>query len=104
MSLIQWWIGYLGKGELQMVLSHDTMWMINLFNLSGLSLGGVINDWRKHELGLEPISLSDGPFLLKTLQIPYTYCWSPGLVPKPHDWPANAGTVLSPIASFQNNS
>ncbi|KAJ6026609.1 uncharacterized protein N7446_004791 [Penicillium canescens] len=58
--------------------------------LSWQGLGGVINDWRKHELGLEPISLSDGPFLLKTLQIPYTYCWSPGLVPKPHDWPANA--------------
>ncbi|KAJ6030987.1 hypothetical protein N7540_001719 [Penicillium herquei] len=57
--------------------------------LSWQGLGGIINDWRKHELGLEGISLSDGPFLLKNLEIPYTYCWSPGLVPKPHDWPAN---------------
>ncbi|KAJ5088860.1 hypothetical protein N7456_012476 [Penicillium angulare] len=58
--------------------------------LSWQGLGGVINDWRKHELGLEPISLSDGPFLLRSLEIPYTYCWSPGLIPKPEDWPANA--------------
>ncbi|KAJ5752138.1 hypothetical protein N7520_009055 [Penicillium odoratum] len=58
--------------------------------LSWQGLGGVINDWRIHELGLEPISLSDGPFLLRTLQIPYTYCWSPGLVPKPDDWPENS--------------
>ncbi|KAJ9490101.1 hypothetical protein VN97_g3169 [Penicillium thymicola] len=48
---------------------------------------GVINDWRKHELELEPISLSDGPFILTKLNVPYTYCWSPGLVPKPNDWP-----------------
>lgn len=74
--------------------------MINLFNSLWSSLGGVINDWRKLELGLEPISLSEGPFLLKTLQIPYTYCWSPGLVPKPNDWPANAGMVVSLVPSF----
>ncbi|KAJ6094223.1 hypothetical protein N7467_003068 [Penicillium canescens] len=75
--------------------------------LSWQGLGGVINDWRKHELGLEPISLSDGPFLLKTLQIPYTYCWSPGLVPKPHDWPANAdvcGFFFRDPPDYQPNS
>ncbi|KAJ5771391.1 uncharacterized protein N7511_003442 [Penicillium nucicola] len=58
--------------------------------LSWQGLGGVINDWRKYELELEPISFSDGPFLLKTLNVPYTYCWSPGLVAKPDDWPTNA--------------
>ncbi|KAF4767841.1 hypothetical protein HAV15_002563 [Penicillium sp. str.  len=57
--------------------------------LSWQGLGGVINDWRKHELELEPISLSDGPFILTKLNVPYTYCWSPGLVPKPNDWPHN---------------
>ncbi|KAJ6190941.1 hypothetical protein N7519_000962 [Penicillium mononematosum] len=57
--------------------------------LSWQGLGGVINDWRKHELELEPISLSDGPFILSKLNVPYTYCWSPGLVPKPDDWPHN---------------
>ncbi|KAJ9271916.1 CAZyme family GT1 [Paecilomyces variotii] len=58
--------------------------------LSWQGLGDVINDWRQHELELEPISLSDGPFLLRTLNVPYTYCWSPGLVAKPDDWPENA--------------
>ncbi|PYH90248.1 UDP-Glycosyltransferase/glycogen phosphorylase [Aspergillus ellipticus CBS 707.79] len=57
--------------------------------LSWQGLGGVINDWRRHELGLEPIPSSEGPFLLSNLKIPYTYCWSPGLVPKPDDWPEN---------------
>jgi hypothetical protein len=102
-SLIQWSIGYIGKGELQMILLRDTMQIIDLFNFLFSSLGGVINDWRKHELGLEPISLSDGSFLLKTLEIPYTYCWSPVLVPKPYDWPANAGMVISLAIWFQPN-
>lgn len=29
----------------------------------------------------------DGPNLATTLKIPFTYCWSPALVPKPADWP-----------------
>jgi UDP:flavonoid glycosyltransferase YjiC (YdhE family) len=29
----------------------------------------------------------DGPSLTATLKIPFTYCWSPALVPKPADWP-----------------
>ncbi|EHA25403.1 hypothetical protein ASPNIDRAFT_119995, partial [Aspergillus niger ATCC 1015] len=57
--------------------------------LSWQGLGDVINQWRKQDLDLEPISMSEGPFLLRTLKVPYTYCWSPALVPKPSDWPAN---------------
>ncbi|PWY83896.1 UDP-Glycosyltransferase/glycogen phosphorylase [Aspergillus sclerotioniger CBS 115572] len=57
--------------------------------LSWQGLGEVINEWRKSDLSLEPIAMSEGPFLLQTLKVPYTYCWSPALVPKPDDWPAN---------------
>ncbi|RAK98717.1 UDP-Glycosyltransferase/glycogen phosphorylase [Aspergillus ibericus CBS 121593] len=57
--------------------------------LAWQGLGDVINDWRKNDLNLEPIAMSEGPFLLQTLKVPYTYCWSPALVPKPDDWPAN---------------
>ncbi|KAI9727798.1 MAG: hypothetical protein M1834_007945 [Cirrosporium novae-zelandiae] len=46
----------------------------------------VINNWRK-TLDLEPVPFTEGPFLPETLKIPYTYCWSPALVPKPLDWP-----------------
>ncbi|KAJ6551478.1 hypothetical protein B0H19DRAFT_1264120 [Mycena capillaripes] len=49
------------------------------------ALGDLINKWR-YSLDLEPVPLSEGPALLDTLQIPFTYCWSPALVPKPADW------------------
>ncbi|CEF79773.1 unnamed protein product [Fusarium graminearum] len=49
-------------------------------------LGDIINTWRQ-SLDLEDIPFSEGAGLLETLQIPFTYCWSPALVPKPLDWP-----------------
>ncbi|TKA81907.1 hypothetical protein B0A49_00140 [Cryomyces minteri] len=50
-------------------------------------LGDVINRFRQKSLGLEPISLMWAPGMLARLRIPYTYCWSPALIPKPRDWP-----------------
>ena len=55
------------------------------------SLGDVINAWRVKDLDLEPLSSSSGPEIVEILRIPYTYCWSPSLVPKPHDWGHNIG-------------
>ncbi|KUJ08881.1 UDP-Glycosyltransferase/glycogen phosphorylase [Mollisia scopiformis] len=49
-------------------------------------LGDVINRFRERALGLEPISLIWAPGMLSRLRIPYTYCWSPALIPKPRDW------------------
>ncbi|KAJ8124431.1 hypothetical protein O1611_g9210 [Lasiodiplodia mahajangana] len=49
-------------------------------------LGDIINDWR-NTLDLEPVPLTEGPNLAETLKIPFTYCWSPSLIPKPFDWP-----------------
>lgn len=51
-------------------------------------LGDVINSWRKG-IGLEPVPNTEGPLLASTLSVPFTYCWSPALIPKPADWPAN---------------
>ncbi|KXJ91734.1 UDP-glucose,sterol transferase [Microdochium bolleyi] len=59
-------------------------------HLQWQGLGDLINAWR-HTLDLEPISSSEGPRLAETLRIPFTYCWSPALVPKPRDWPAHVG-------------
>ncbi|CAG8896915.1 unnamed protein product [Penicillium egyptiacum] len=56
--------------------------------LTWQGLGDVINDWRK-TIDLEPISATEGPRLAETLKIPFTYCWSPTLMPKPADWPAH---------------
>ncbi|KAM0314009.1 hypothetical protein ACHAO8_004963 [Botrytis cinerea] len=49
-------------------------------------LGDVINRWRKNSLDLEPVPVMAGPHLAASLDIPFTYCWSPALVPKPQDW------------------
>ncbi|MCJ1386371.1 hypothetical protein MMC17_009497 [Xylographa soralifera] len=49
-------------------------------------LGDIINRFREKSLGLEPISLMWAPGIASRLRIPYTYCWSPALIPKPKDW------------------
>lgn len=56
------------------------------------SLGDVINAWRK-SLELEMIPRSEGPGLAETLKIPFTYCWSNALVPRPEDWPSWIGEL-----------
>ncbi|KAK8224342.1 hypothetical protein HDK77DRAFT_504114 [Phyllosticta capitalensis] len=53
--------------------------------LTWQGLGDVINKWRV-SIDLEPVPVTEGHNLNKTLQIPFTYCWSPALVPKPADW------------------
>ncbi|KAJ6034155.1 hypothetical protein N7499_003256 [Penicillium canescens] len=56
--------------------------------LTWQGLGDVINKWRA-TLDLEPIAMVQGPGLAESLKIPFTYCWSPALVPKPMDWPSH---------------
>ena len=40
-------------------------------------------------IDLEPVPATEGPRLAETLKIPFTYCWSPTLMPKPADWPGH---------------
>ncbi|KAM0703866.1 hypothetical protein Q7P35_008871 [Cladosporium inversicolor] len=61
--------------------------VVDLMTWQGL--GDVINAWRVKDLDLEPLSSSSGPEIVEILKIPYTYCWSPSLVPKPRDWGHN---------------
>jgi sterol 3beta-glucosyltransferase len=49
-------------------------------------MGDIINNLRTHTLGLQPLSLRSGPGLADRLRLPWTYCMSPTLVPKPKDW------------------
>lgn len=51
----------------------------------------MINDWRK-KIDLEPVPITEGPNLAAALKVPFTYCWSPALIPKPVDWPSHIGT------------
>ncbi|KAJ5184067.1 Sterol 3-beta-glucosyltransferase, partial [Penicillium capsulatum] len=58
--------------------------------LTWQGLGDVINRWRS-SIDLAPVPATEGPCLTEALGIPMTYCWSPALVPRPQDWPANIG-------------
>ncbi|KAF2427293.1 UDP-Glycosyltransferase/glycogen phosphorylase, partial [Tothia fuscella] len=52
-------------------------------------LGDLINKFRTETLGLEMLSQAAAISMIHRLRIPYTYCWSPALIPKPKDWGAN---------------
>ena len=49
-------------------------------------LGDIVNRFRENTLRLEPVSSLWAPGALYRMKVPYTYMWSPGLVPKPPDW------------------
>ncbi|KAL9115831.1 MAG: hypothetical protein Q9227_000199 [Pyrenula ochraceoflavens] len=54
--------------------------------LTWQGLGDVINRFRVKSLGLDPVSIMWAPGMTSRLRIPWTYCWSPALIPKPRDW------------------
>ncbi|KAF9767666.1 hypothetical protein IL306_015126 [Fusarium sp. DS 682] len=58
--------------------------VVDLMTWQGL--GDVINSWRVNDLHLEPLAATVGPDIVEIMKVPYTYCWSPALVPKPADW------------------
>ncbi|CAO2657845.1 Nn.00g071050.m01.CDS01 [Neocucurbitaria sp. VM-36] len=58
--------------------------MVDVLTWQGL--GDVINRFRKDLLRLDPISAIWAPAMLARLKVPFTYCWSPALIPKPRDW------------------
>lgn len=49
-------------------------------------LGDLVNDFRVKTLKLDPVSTLWAPGATYRLHVPFTYAWSPGLVPKPEDW------------------
>jgi UDP:flavonoid glycosyltransferase YjiC (YdhE family) len=58
--------------------------MVDLLTWQGL--GDVVNKFRKHILRIDELSPIWAPSLIQRAKIPYTYCWSPALIPKPNDW------------------
>ncbi|KAK4503799.1 hypothetical protein PRZ48_004714 [Zasmidium cellare] len=65
-------------------------------------LGDIVNKFRQRVLGLEPVSSLWAPGALYRMKVPYTYMWSPSLVPKPGDWGPEidiAGFVFMDLAT-----
>lgn len=74
--------------------------LVELMTWQGL--GDLVNDFRRKTLGLEEVSTLWAPGQLSRQRVPYTYLWSPGLVPKPDDWGPEiniAGYVFLDLAS-----
>lgn len=53
-----------------------------------------MNKFRARSLGLRPLSIKSGAGVLDNLKVPWTYCMSSGLVPKPKDWKSNIGMCV----------
>ena len=73
-----------------------------MMNRTWQGLGDLVNRFRVKTLGLEPVSTLWAPGQLHRLKVPYTYMWSPGLIPKPEDWGPEidiAGFVFLDLAS-----
>lgn len=49
-------------------------------------LGDLVNNFRVKTLSLNPVSTLWAPGATYRLHVPFTYLWSPSLVPKPRDW------------------
>ncbi|KAH6984932.1 hypothetical protein BKA56DRAFT_671389 [Ilyonectria sp. MPI-CAGE-AT-0026] len=49
-------------------------------------LGDLVNEFRVKTLRLDPMSTIWAPGAPYRLRVPFTYLWSPELVPKPADW------------------
>jgi UDP:flavonoid glycosyltransferase YjiC (YdhE family) len=46
----------------------------------------IVNEFRKETLGLPALHTRQATYMMIDESVPYTYCWSPTLVPKPKDW------------------
>jgi len=58
--------------------------LVDLLIWSGIL--DLVNAFRAETLKLPAISLAEGAALLEDHQVPFTYLWPPGLMPKPADW------------------
>jgi len=58
--------------------------MVEMMTWQGL--GDLVNRFREKTLCLEPVATLWAPGMISRLKVPYTYMWSPALIPKPADW------------------
>lgn len=67
--------------------------MVEMMTWQGV--GDLINKFREDLLGLDSMGPVWASTIFQKLQVPFTYCWSPALIPKPVDW----GSQIS-VAGF----
>ncbi|GAO16707.1 hypothetical protein UVI_02002530 [Ustilaginoidea virens] len=67
-----------------MMTNYITYTLVEMITWQGL--GDIVNRFRENVLGLASLSLFWAPGLINRLKVPYTYCWSRAVLPKPKDW------------------
>jgi len=73
---------------------------IELLTWEGLQY--LINRFREQTPGIDSINPLYGYVLFQKLKVPFTYCWSEALIPKPADWGGHikiSGFFFLPLAS-----
>ncbi|KAJ3846924.1 glycosyltransferase family 1 protein [Lentinula lateritia] len=65
--------------------------LADIFTWQGI--GDIVNKFRRRSLGLPALSLKSGAGVLDNVKVPWTYCMSSGLVPKPKDWKSHIDVV-----------
>ncbi|KAF9262252.1 glycosyltransferase family 1 protein [Marasmius fiardii PR-910] len=61
--------------------------------LTWQGMGDIVNKFRTRQLNLKPLAIQSGPSYVDNLKVPWTYCMSPALVPKPRDWKNHVDVV-----------
>ncbi|KAJ3042294.1 hypothetical protein HDV00_007661 [Rhizophlyctis rosea] len=54
--------------------------------LTWMGVGDVVNDFRRKVLKMRPYTIQQATKSVLDLKVPWTFCWSPSLIPKPVDW------------------
>jgi sterol 3beta-glucosyltransferase len=88
-------------GSLYNRLSH-----LLLEEAGWLGVRGVQNAWRRKTLGLPPLPVAASQYArMRAARAPWLYGFSPAIIPKPHDWPAESHITgywfLNEAAGFQ---
>ncbi|EPE31505.1 UDP-Glycosyltransferase/glycogen phosphorylase [Glarea lozoyensis ATCC 20868] len=68
------------------IVNYLSYGMVDVMTWQGL--GDLINGFRRDTLDLEKVPAMFDSNLVQTGKVPFTYCWSPALIPKPTDWPS----------------
>ncbi|KDN42537.1 hypothetical protein RSAG8_06680, partial [Rhizoctonia solani AG-8 WAC10335] len=75
----------------QTAVNYYSYTLVDMLTWQGL--GHVINKFRAKQLGLDFLSTASAVSMIERCGIPWTYCLSPALVPKPKDWLSHIDVV-----------
>jgi UDP:flavonoid glycosyltransferase YjiC (YdhE family) len=75
----------LDPGRHQPRLNWLSYFAVDLLTWAGIC--DIVNRFRRHTLGLPTLHVTaEGANVINDRAVPFTYLWSPGLIPKPDDW------------------